>query len=240
MTDIDYSRCVNLTTPNRNHQNLNKTRKKTTKPLLNMFERLAASDASVLSTCQVQARAPRQVFLSNVLDGSRRSCLSINLWYPLITWPTWPLWFGTKLCLAAWRSPGTLCNLLALWKELPLTPQPALCNMSYYWVVVRSVRFGLIFDSRNGDVQVELSDMPSWCPCNCKSMKLAASRLALPDRHVLTADYCDMLWLIAVSFLHRPWSLRPFNSGTNAGSHHLLESNLRYPQLCQHERDPLS
>ena len=108
-----------------------------------MFERLAASDASVLSTCQVQARAPRQVFLSNVPDGSRRSCLSINLWYPLITWPTWPLWFGTRLCLAAWRSPGTLCrgseaqscsitsvtslfNLLALWKELPLTPQPAL------------------------------------------------------------------------------------------------------------------
>jgi hypothetical protein len=79
MIDIDYSRCVNLTTPNRNHQNLNKTTKKTTKPLLNMFERLAASDASVLSTCQVQARAPRQVFLSNVLDGSRRSCLSINL-----------------------------------------------------------------------------------------------------------------------------------------------------------------
>lgn len=117
--------------------------KKTTKPLLNMFERLAASDASVLSTCQVQARAPRQVFLSNVLDGSRRSCLSINLWYSLITWPTWPLWFGTRLCLAAWHSPGTLCrgseaqscsitsvtslfNLLALWKELPLTPQPAL------------------------------------------------------------------------------------------------------------------
>ena len=77
MTYMDYSLRVNLTTPNRNHQNLrqpNKT-KKSTKPLVNVFERLAASTFS----CSFHLLSPsssRQVFSHVVVS---RVCPSSDI-----------------------------------------------------------------------------------------------------------------------------------------------------------------